>query len=421
MSGTIGLDPSCADNFDPTSLSVDEATRRIQDGVSATTDTGQVPIAEALNRVLAHDVISTMDVPANANSAMDGYAIRGEDIPAAGTRELRLIGSAFAGRPFAAAVPPGQCVRIMTGAPLPAGCDTVVIQERVQRVDDHIRLDSHHQAGDNVRNAGEDVRIGQVVLKAGRRLIPADIGLLASLGLADVSVYRRLRVAFFSTGDELQPIGTNLAPGEVHDSNRYTLRAMLQRLGAEIVDIGIVRDTPEATRAAFTRAADGQDVIISSGGVSVGDADFVKGTLDEIGLAEFWKVAMRPGRPLTFGRVRGAVFFGLPGNPVSVMVTFYQFVQPALRKMMGESQATSLRLPARCVSRLKKRPGKVEFQRGILEQGANGELTVRRTGMQGSGILTSMSHANCFIVLAQDCADVEAGEIVTVEPFAGLI
>lgn len=421
MSETIGFDPSCADNFDSTSLSVDEAKHRILDGVSATTGTEQMPITEALNRILARDVVSAMNVPAHANSAMDGYAIRGEDIPASGTRELRVIGSAFAGRPFEAAMERGQCVRIMTGAPMPAGSDTVVIQERVQRIGDHIRLDARQQARDNVRDAGEDIRIGQVVLNAGRRLIPADIGLLASLGQAEVTVFDRLRVAFFSTGDELQPIGTRLAPGEVHDSNRYTLRGMLQRLGAEVVDIGIVRDTPQATRAAFTRAADGQDVVISSGGVSVGEADFVKATLEELGHAEFWRVAMKPGRPLTFGRVGDAVFFGLPGNPVSVMVTFYQFVQPALRKMMGESQITNLRLPARCTSRLNKRPGRAEFQRGILEQGANGELTVRGTGMQGSGILTSMSHANCFIVLAQDCAGVEAGEIVTVEPFAGLI
>jgi molybdopterin molybdotransferase len=421
MSNPIQYDPSCADDFDPTSLSVSEALRRILNAVTPLADVEEVATADTLNRILARDIVSHLNVPACTNSAMDGYAILGSDIPAQGTRELRIVGTAFAGRPYTAMISSGECVRIMTGAPLPIGSDTIVIQERVERIGDRIRLDAQHRHGDNVRQAGEDIKAGQIVLHAGRRLIPADIGLIASLGIARALVYRRLRVAFFSTGDELKAIGEPLGPGDVHDSNRYTLRGMLQRLGAELIDIGIVRDTQAETRAAFETATSSSDVIISSGGVSVGEADFVKGVLHELGRAEFWKVAMKPGRPLTFGRVRDAVFFGLPGNPVSVMVTFYQFVQPALRRMMGETQVYNLQLRAICTSRLKKRPGRVEFQRGILEQNGDGELTVRKTGMQGSGILTSMSQANCFIVLPHESTGVETGTLVTVQPFAGLV
>ncbi len=422
MTGDMQTAASCADDHDPMSLTVQDALARILANVSPVCEPHPVPVADALGRILAADIVSKMDVPAHTNSAMDGYALAGADIPAQGTRELEVIGTAYAGRPYESAVARGQCVRIMTGAPLPPGTDTVAMQERVERRGDRIiRLDGRLRAGDNVRHAGEDIRKGQVVLAAGRRLMPADIGLIASLGIPEVAVHRPLRVAIFSTGDELKPVGERLGPGDVHDSNRYTLRGMLQRLGAQIKDVGIVRDTPEQTRAAFEAAAEGQDAIISSGGVSVGEADFVKSVLNELGHAEFWKVAMKPGRPLTFGRVRGAVFFGLPGNPVSVMVTFYQFVQPALRRMMGETQTAGLRLKATSLSRLKKRPGRVEFQRGVLEQDDSGALLVRKTGMQGSGILTSMSQANCFIVLPQDCAGVEAGEPVEVQPFAGLI
>lgn len=422
MTEAIQTAPSCADDYDPTSLTVPDALARILASVAPVCGPEPVPVADTLGRILAADIVSTMNVPAHTNSAMDGYALAGEDIPAQGTRELEVIGTAYAGRPYQAAVARGQCVRIMTGAPLPPGTDTVAMQERVERRGDRtIRLDGRLRAGDNVRQAGEDIREGQAVLAAGRRLMPADLGLIASLGIAEVAVHRPLRVAIFSTGDELKPVGEPLGPGDVHDSNRYTLRGMLQRLGVQIKDVGIVPDTPEQTRAAFEAAAAGQDAIISSGGVSVGEADFVKSVLSELGHAEFWKVAMKPGRPLTFGHVRGAVFFGLPGNPVSVMVTFYQFVQPALRRMMGETQTADLRLKATSLSRLKKRPGRVEFQRGVLEQDASGALVVRKTGMQGSGILTSMSHANCFIILPQDCAGVEAGEPVEVQPFAGLV
>ncbi len=413
--------PSCEDDFDRDSLTCDEALRRLLAAVSPVEGIEKVPLRASLDRVLAEDVISTVNVPAHTNSAMDGYAVRGDDLPAQGTVELRVVGSSFAGQPYPAAVKSGECVRIMTGAVMPEGTDTVVIQERVERREDMIRVGSGHKAGDNVRAAGEDIAAGHTVLKAGRRLTPADLGLLASLGIGTVPVRRRLRVAFLSTGDELKPIGEELAPGEIHDSNRYTLHAMLTRMGAEVTDLGIVRDDRAATLSAFERAAQGHDAVISSGGVSVGEADYVKETLQALGQVQFWKVAMKPGRPLTFGRIGDAMFFGLPGNPVSVMVTFYQFVQPTLRKMMGETPRKPLLLKAVTRSRLRKKPGRMEFQRAILECDENGKLTVSKTGMQGSGILTSMSQANCFIILPMDSGAVEPGTLVDVQPFDGLI
>lgn len=262
---------------------------------------------------------------------------------------------------------------------------------------------------------------GDLVLEKGARLTPADIGLLASLGAGEVNVRRRLRVAFFSTGDELRSIGEPLDRGSVYDSNRYTLYGMLGRLGCELLDMGVVRDVREDVEKAFMEAASNADVVITSGGVSVGEADFVKETLDKLGRVEFWKVAMKPGRPLAFGRVQDACFFGLPGNPVSVMVTFYQFVQPALRKLMGEKHTDAMTIKIRSASKLKKRPGRIEYQRGIMERGENGELVVRKTGAQGSGILSSMSQANCFIILPIDSSTVEPGQLVDVQPFFGLV
>jgi molybdopterin molybdotransferase len=417
---TVNIQPSCEDDFDQDSLTCDEALRRLLAAVSPVEGIERVPLRQSLDRILAEDVISSVNVPAHINSAMDGYAVRGSDLPSQGMVELRITGSSFAGKPYSATVKAGECVRIMTGAVMPEGTDTVVIQERVEKNGETIRIGSGHKAGDNVRAAGEDIAVGHTVLKTGRLLTPADVGLLASLGIGTVPVRRRLRVAFLSTGDELKPVGEKLAPGEIHDSNRYTLHAMLTRMGVEVTDLGIVRDDRTATRTVFERAAQGHDAVISSGGVSVGEADFVKETLQALGQVQFWKVAMKPGRPLTFGRIGDAVFFGLPGNPVSVMVTFYQFVQPTLRKMMGETPRAPLLLKAVTRSRLRKKPGRVEFQRAILECDENGQLAVTKTGMQGSGILTSMSQANCFIILPMDSGTVEPGAIVDVQPFDGL-
>jgi molybdopterin molybdotransferase len=352
---------------------------------------------------------------------MDGYAINAAEIPAEGTRELEVIGTSWAGRPFQGEVGAGQCVRIMTGAAMPLGTDTVIMQEQVTSSGGNIRFDARHRPGQNVRQAGEDIARGAVVLAPGRRLVPADLGLLASLGVGELGVRRRLRVAFFSTGDELRGIGEPLGPGDIYDSNRYTLHGMLSRLGAEIIDMGVIRDVREDTRRAFADAARIADVVITSGGVSVGEADFVKETLDEIGQVDFWKVAMKPGRPLAFGRIKDAYFFGLPGNPVSVMVTFYLFAQPALRTLMGEPEGAALRIRVPCASRLKKRPGRVEFQRGVLEPDETGRTRVRKTGPQGSGILTSMSEANCFIILSLESEGVEPGTEVEVMPFTGMV
>jgi molybdopterin molybdotransferase len=422
MNGSaIEKDPSCKDDFDPQSLSPAVALEKILSAVKPVRDSEKLPIRDALNRVLAEDIASLINVPSGTNSAMDGYAVRGDDIPGTGTAELLITGTSWAGRPMQQPLEAGTCARIMTGAILPGGADTVIIQEDVERHGDSIRIDNTTRRGDNVRRAGEDIKKGEVVLSRGRRLNPADIGLLASLGIGEVRVTRRLRAAFFSTGDELRSIGEPLDEGCVYDSNRYTLHTMLSRLNADIIDMGVVRDQPQLIEEAFVSAAGNADVVITSGGVSVGEADYVRETLARVGNVEFWKVAMKPGRPLSFGRINHACFFGLPGNPVSVMVTFYQFVQPALRAMMGDTQTDPVMIRATCTSRLKKRPGRIEYQRGILERNTDGSMVVRKTGAQGSGILSSMSQANCFIILGMDNAGVEPGEEVDVQPFFGIV
>ena len=309
----------------------------------------------------------------------------------------------------------------MTGAVIPDRCDTVVMQEQAERIDDRIRLAPGQKPGQHVRLAGEDLAAGEIALVHGRCLLPSDLGMVASLGIGELAVLRKPRIAFFSNGDELRSIGETLALGDVYDSNRYTLHGMLTRLGVEFIDLGVIPDDRDRIRETFHRAAAIADVVITSAGASVGDADYVKEVLDEIGEVKFWKLAMKPGRPLSFGKIDHAHFFGLPGNPVSVMVTFYQFVLPALRQLMGEENWAPLRLPARTLNRLKKRPGRTEYQRGYLVQDAGGDLTVHSTGDQGSGILSSMSQANCFIVLDIDSDGAQVGDMVTVEPFAGLV
>lgn len=415
-------DPGCRDDFDPASLPPAEALERILSSISPVDGVEKTAIRDALNRVLAEDVISRINVPTGTNSAMDGYAVNGDDIPAEGIAKLRVIGTAWAGKPLQEPIKPGTCARIMTGAILPRGADTVIIQEDVERDADNIRIDAGTRRGDNVRQAGEDIKEGDTVLHSGSRLNPADIGLIASLGIGEVAVSRRLRVAFFSTGDELRSIGEPLEEGCIYDSNRYTLHTMLRRLNADIIDMGVIRDERQAIEDAFLSAAGCADVVITSGGVSVGEADYVREILNKVGDVAFWKVAMKPGRPLAFGTVRDAIFFGLPGNPVSVMVTFYQFVQPALRAMSGDRQTQPVTLRATCMSKLKKRPGRIEYQRGILERDdSGGRMVVHKTGAQGSGILTSMARANCFIILGMDNAGVEEGQEVDVQPFYGIV
>jgi len=365
--------------------------------------------------VLAQDIVPQINVPAHDNSAMDGYAVRFSDLEKA---PLREIGTALAGKPFAGKLGAGECVRIMTGAVMPQGADTVVIQEVVKKEADRVTIPPGQKKAQNVRYAGEDLAIGKAVLRSGKLLKPADIGLIASLGMGEVKVKRRLRVAFFATGDELASIGETLKEGEVYDSNRYTLHGMLARLGVEIIDMGVVRDDRAALEKAFA-AASQHDVIITTGGVSVGEADFIKEMMAKLGEALFWKIAMRPGRPMAFGRIGGAFLFGLPGNPVAVMVTFYQFVRDALVHLSGRSAEPLPLLKAASAENLRKVPGRTEYQRGIVFE-ERGEWKVRTTGQQGSGVLRSMAEANCFIVLEHERGSVKAGEQVQVQLFEGL-
>jgi molybdopterin molybdotransferase len=363
---------------------------------------------------------------------MDGWAIRSADIAAAGDSRFKNIGTAFAGRAFDGTVRRGEAVRIMTGAVLPAGVDCVVMQEVARVEGETVIVSPGQRAEQNVRRAGEDLRAGKPAIAAGKLLRPAELGIISSLGIAEVSVRRRVRVALFSTGDELCSIGTPLFPGAVYDSNRYTLWGMLTRLGCEVIDMGVVKDEPVALEAAFREAAACADAIITSGGVSVGEADFIKQLMQQLGEVAFWKIAMKPGRPMAFGRINagriqpdggesGAWLFGLPGNPVAVMVTFYQFARPAILKLMGLDPVPEFPgFPARCVEDIKKGKGRTEFQRGILFQ-ENGEWCVRPTGHQGSGVLSSMAKADCFIVLEHERGKVSAGETVQVQLMTGLV
>jgi molybdopterin molybdotransferase len=412
---------SCMDDYDPNALRVDKAHEVIRSFLTPVTEIERLPVRLALGRVLAEDIISTMNVPAHDNSAMDGYALRHADLAADAPTSLKVIGTAFAGKAFAGAPGKGECVRVMTGAVMPAGCDTVVIQEVVKADGDTALIPPGQKHGQNRRFAGEDLALGKVVLKAGQPLRPAELGLIASLGIGEVTVRRRLRVAFFSTGDELVSIGTPLKQGEVYDSNRYTLWGMLARLDVEIIDLGVIRDDPQCLEQAFKDAAARADAVITSGGVSVGEADFTRKLLGDMGEVLFWKIAMKPGRPMAFGKIGKAHFFGLPGNPVAVMVTFYQFVRGALLHLAGRSDDGApplLRVP--CASTIKKNPGRTEYVRGRLSRGDTGQWQVATTGSQGSGVLRSMSEANCFIVLGDEQAGVNPGDAVSVQLFDGL-
>ena len=413
---------SCADDYDPNSMPVDKAREVIARFLTPVTATERVHVRSALGRVLAADVISPLDVPAHDNSAMDGYAVRFDDLKADGEVTLRVSGTAFAGAPYSGALAAGEAVRIMTGGVVPAGADTIVMQEHVKAAEGRVTIGGGHRKGQNLRRAGEDLKAGAPALLRGRPMRAAEIGLVASLGIGEIDVYRRLRVAFFSTGDELVSIGTVPKEGQIYDSNRYTIYGMLERLGCEVLDMGVIRDDPVLLEQAFERAAGAADVVITSGGVSVGEADFVKELLNKLGEVVFWKIAMKPGRPLAYGRVGGAHFFGLPGNPVSVMVTFYQFVRDALLRLSGRDPlepAPTFKVP--CTSTLKKAPGRTEFQRGILTRDAGGEWSVRVTGEQGSGILRSMSEANCFIILPTDQGNVTPGTLVEVQVMEGVV
>lgn len=416
---------------DAQALPVASAQAIVRGWVRPVATVERVALRASLDRVLAENVVSPIDVPAHDNAAMDGYAFDGAALPGDGELSLEVAGQALAGHPFTGRPAPGKCIRIMTGAPLPAGCDTVVPQEAVTRVDERVVFDAARiERGANCRRAGEDLARGRAALTAGRIMRAADIGLLASLGIAEVAVRRQLRVAFFSTGDELRSVGQALGESGVYDSNRYTLHAMLTRLNVEALDLGIVRDEPASLEAAFRSAAESADVVLSSGGVSVGEADFTRRMFESLGDVAFWQLAMRPGRPLAFGRLwphgkdtgtPPALYFGLPGNPVAVMATFYQIVREALLAMSGATANPPLRFSAIAAAPIKKRAGRTEFQRGIATREADGNWHVTPTRSQGSGVLSSMSDANCFIMLAHEQGDIPAGECVDIMPFDGLI
>jgi molybdopterin molybdotransferase len=410
---------SCLDGYDPDALRVDKALEAIRACLAPIEETERLPIREALGRVLAEEIVPSIDVPAHDNSAMDGYAVRFSDVQA-GETALTEVGTALAGKVFHGSVGKGECVRVMTGAVMPPGTDTVVIQEAVKKHDGRIVIPPGQKKAQNVRYAGEDLKAGVPVLQPGKLLRPAELGLIASLGVAEVKVNRRLRAAFFATGDELASIGAPLNEGEIYDSNRYTLHGMLSRLGVELIDLGVVRDDPKLLENAFRRAAEQADVVITTGGVSVGEADFVKQLMAKLGEVLFWKIAMRPGRPMAFGRIGSAFLFGLPGNPVAVMVTFYQFVRDALLHLSGRTDDYAIPLLKAIASEgLRKVPGRTEYQRGIVFREGS-DWKVRTTGQQGSGVLRSMSEANCFIVLEHARGKIEAGELVQVQLFEGL-
>jgi molybdopterin molybdotransferase len=408
--------------YDPQALSAAQVGEFLAQLVEPIRDTQTVPLFDALDRVLAQDIVSPISVPPHDNSAMDGYAFDGAQLAPDAPLALEPVGTAFAGTAWRGAAGPGQCVKIMTGAIMPAGLDTVVPQELTRLEHERIVIAAGLlRRGDNRRLAGEDVRAGEPALRAGQRLGPAACGLVASLGIGTVAVLRRPRVAYFSTGDEILSVGLAPREGAVYDSNRYTVFGLLTRLGCEVIDLGVVPDDPQRLEAVFRDAAARADAIITSGGVSVGEADFTKAMMKKLGDVAFWRIAMRPGRPMAVGRIGQSVLFGLPGNPVAVMVTFLAFVRPALLRLMGASAAQPPLLKARSLEAIRKKPGRTEYQRGLVSAAPDGSLQVRTTGNQGSGVLSSMVQANGLIVLHHAQGSVAVGGEVDVMMFEGVI
>lgn len=397
-------------------MALEDALGQMLARITPLTDTETLPLQQAFGRVLARDVISPMDVPGFDNSAMDGYAVRLSDLTDGAV--LPVAGKAFAGQPFHGEWPQGTCIRIMTGAPVPTGCDAVVMQEETDANDAGVRFIKPVRAGQNIRLRGEDIQRDAAVLTAGTQLSVGELPMLASLGIADVEVVRKTKVAIFSTGDELQLPGQPLGDGQIYDTNRLAVHVMLEQLGCDVINLGIIPDDPDALRAAFINANRQADLVLSSGGVSVGEADYTKTLLEELGEITFWKLAIKPGKPFAFGRLPDSWFCGLPGNPVSAALTFYQLVIPLLAKLNGRhSPSLPQTLRVRAASRFKKSPGRLDFQRGILQRGADGMPEVVTTGHQGSHIFSSFSLGNCFVVLERERGNVEAGEWVEVQPF----
>lgn len=408
--------PSCMDDYDPNALSVQQARDFIQQFLNPVIETETIAIRESLGRILAEDIISPNNVPNHNNSAMDGYAFKHRE----GIQLIHVKGTALAGKPFDGELNPREGIKIMTGAVIPEGCDTVVMQEKIVNKGEYVNILELPNKGANVRLAGEDLAAGQIVLAKGHKMQAADLGLAASLGTAEVTVRRHLKVAFFSTGDELVSVGKPLEEGQIYDSNRYTIYGMLSRFGVSITDYGVVPDDPEQLEATLLKAASDHDVVMTSGGVSVGEADYMKALLKKHGQVLFWKINMKPGRPLAYGKINNAHYFGLPGNPVSAMVTFYQFVRLALLSLMGNTPQPAPLFKVESTQAIKKAKGRTEFQRGVLlEEG--GVWKVKPLPNQGSGILSSMSIANCFIVLAEEIGNCEPGTVVDVQLLESII
>lgn len=418
MKSKIIIQPSCNDAGDAAVITVSQAVKNLLIKTQPVQGFECIALRETLNRVLYEDILSPIDVPAHNNSAMDGYALSSDDLPVNGDKDFKVIGTAFAGRPFEGDCSAGECIRIMTGAMMPACVDSVVIQEHVNVNEDKtVTIGCGHKKNQNVRFLGEDVKTGSTVLAKGSRVKAADLGVFASLGINEIKVYRKPRVSFFSTGDELKSLGQVLEKGDIYDSNRYSLYGLLSDCYVDLIDLGVVADDPEKLRETLLIAANCSDMVLTSGGVSVGEADYIKDILQQVGTMDFWKIAMKPGRPLTVGTIENCMFLGLPGNPVAVMVTFHQFVQPCLQQLAGMNVTPARLLKATCIDNIRKQPGRSEFQRAIASSDELGNLQVKLTGRQGSGILTSMSLANCYIVLNEASSSINAGDEVTIQFF----
>ncbi len=410
---------ACCDTLSPAFLSVEQGREKILSLILPLAETESVAIQECYQRVLAREVFSPINVPAYRNSAMDGYALRSDDLE---RDSYRVVAEVLAGSHYPKTVELGEAVKIMTGAPMPQGADTVVMREQATQNGELVSFaGAKIKTGQNVRQAGEDLAQGQAVFHSGQRLLSPEMGMLASLGFAHADVFRSLKVAIFSTGDEVQAPGGDIEPNSIFDSNRFTLTGLLKQLGSQVIDLGIIEDDEAKMMQVLEQAAKRADVVITSGGVSVGDADFIKSALEKLGQIDFWRINMRPGRPLAFGQIAGKPFFGLPGNPVAVMVSFINFVEPALRKMQGEQGWQPLKVNAIALEDLRSRQGRTEFSRGVYAFNTQGQLTVRTTGKQGSGILRSMSEANCLIEIAPAIDTVKVGESVTIIPLQGRV
>jgi len=412
-------DSSMTDGYDPNAMSVAKAKAWIANFLKPIDQKETIHIKDALNRVVAEPIIATMNVPNHDNSAMDGYAMNIDLLPDHGPFKLKVTGKLFAGNPLEGNAE--GALRIMTGATIPYGLNAVIPQEHVELNEGVITFQTKPQANKNIRRAGEDIKTGQTILKNGRSIEPCDLGLLASLGIDSIKVYRKIKVAFFSTGDEIISLGNPLLPGQVYDSNRYSLIGLLKRLGVEAFDLGVIPDDKKIIEDTLKKASDIADIVITTGGVSVGEADYMKDILKKIGEILFWKISMKPGKPLAYGKIGQCHYFGLPGNPVSTMVTFYQFVREAVLTLSGQTPIPKIPIiKAKLLGPLKKIPGRTEFQRGTYEQDDQGTFKVSPLKDQGSGILRSMSEANCFILLHEDTAHLEKDMWVDIQLFDNL-